>query len=98
MLSAVECGRGSGGKGPGDERVGRQRETVRSGKFVEGFKEKASETQQPQFKIHSFKGSAICSGPRTLHLLSLTPCRAVLALGPLDLRWSACSVPQDSQL
>ena len=63
MLSAVECGRGSGRKELGDERVGRQRETVRSGKFVEGVKKKASETQQPQFKIHSFKGSAIFRGP-----------------------------------
>lgn len=36
----------------GDVRVGGQKETVRSGKFVEGGEEKASETQEPQFKIH----------------------------------------------
>lgn len=50
MLSAVECGRGSGRKGLGDERVGRQRETVRSGKFVEGSEGEASEIQSPNLK------------------------------------------------
>lgn len=47
MLSAVECGRGSGRKGLGDERVGGQRETGRSGTFVEGGEEKASDTRAP---------------------------------------------------
>lgn len=55
MLSAVECGRGSGRKELGDERVGGQRETVRSGKFVEGGEEKASETREPQLKIQNLK-------------------------------------------
>lgn len=50
LLSAVECGRGSGRKGLGDERVGRQRETVRSGKFVEGSEGEASEIQSPNLK------------------------------------------------
>jgi hypothetical protein len=48
LLSAAECGRGSGRKELGDERVGGQRESMRSGKFVKGSEEKASELQ---FKI-----------------------------------------------
>lgn len=98
MLSAVECGRGSGRKELGDERVGGQRETVRSGKFVEGGEEKASETREPQLKIQNLKDPAIYSRPGTLHMLSLNPCSLVLALGPLALRYSPLSVPQESQL
>lgn len=71
-----------GGKN-GDERVGGQREAVKSGKFVEGGEEEAGEAQEPQFKIHDLRDPAISSRPGTSHVLSLDPCRRVLAVGPL---------------
>lgn len=72
-----------GGEEPGDERVGGQRETVKSGKFVEGGEEKAGEAQEPQFKIYNLRDSAIYCRPGTSHVLSLDPYRLVLAMGPL---------------
>ena len=83
MLSAGECGRGSGREEPGDEQVGGQKETVKGGKFVEGGEEEAGEAQEPQFKIHNLRDPAIYCRPGTSHVLSLDPCRLVLAMDPL---------------
>lgn len=81
MLSATECGRGSGRKELVDERVGGQRETWR--KFVKGGEGKASEEQEPQFQIHNLKDPAIYSRPGPLQESSLTPCHPALALSLL---------------
>lgn len=45
-------------------RVGGQR-IREDGKFVEGGEEKASKTQEPQFKIHDLQDPAIYSRPGT---------------------------------
>lgn len=73
LLSAAECGRGSGRKEPGDEsrRTKRNREEWKI--CWRGWNKSKWDTQEAQFKIHNWKDPVIYSRWGTLPILSLNP-------------------------